>query len=465
MDIQSKYKPFPTQKLAHMLPHKYKLYGGAMGGGKSKWLCESIVDICMKYPGTEAIMARYHLSDFRNTTLRTLLAAIDHFPEGMWVHNETKKTITNTYNKSRITYFGLSDEEGVSKLKSMETNVFGFDEASEIPPGIADMAKTRLRYKPMGQEVPRFGLMTTNPEDCWLKNEFVIGAKEKHIVDGVEINVTINGNMVFIPSLPKDNPHLPEDYERDLRKDLPPELVKRYMDGSWDDLESSNKLISDKLIRVAIDREIKVENKPVIAVDVARFGGDETVIYYGMGNAVLDQKIKVNQSTTETAGEIIAMANKYKVRLIGVDEIGVGGGVVDQLVDAGLDVLPINVAKRSESDRYGNLRAEIWDYAKKQFEEGLVSIPNDGRLIRQLSAVHYSYRHGKLILEPKDETKKRIRQSPDRADALVMLLWTASFVNNPVGDFGRVWKSKRNLFNFGRQPINSNPYGWKDGRK
>ena len=42
---------------------------------------------------------------------------------------------------------GLSEESDVSKLKSMEIGVFGFDEASEIPKSQFLLAASRLRKK------------------------------------------------------------------------------------------------------------------------------------------------------------------------------------------------------------------------------------------------------------------------------------------------------------------------------
>ena len=60
------------------------------------------------------------------------------------------------------------------------------------------------------------------------------------------------------------------------------------------------------------------------------------------------------------------------------------------------------------------------------FIQGKVSIINDPKLIRQLGGVMYKYNsRGKILIEPKDETKKRVGGSPDRADALVLSLWAA----------------------------------------
>ena len=75
-DILSTYIPTERQKLAHSLTNRYKLFGGAMGGGKSRWLCEEVLQLCMQYPGNRGVICRYHLSDFKNSTFKTLMEVI-----------------------------------------------------------------------------------------------------------------------------------------------------------------------------------------------------------------------------------------------------------------------------------------------------------------------------------------------------------------------------------------------------
>ena len=53
-----------------------------------------------------------------------------------------------------------------------------------------------------------------------------------------------------------------------------------------------------------------------------------------------------------------------------------------------------------------------------------ISIPNDKRLIHQLSARKYDYRSdGRIKIEAKSDMRKRGEKSPDRADALAMAWW------------------------------------------
>jgi phage terminase large subunit len=216
-------------------------------------------------------------------------------------------------------------------------------------------------------------------------------------------------------------------------------FIKRYVEGSWDDISTANHVIPPVMIEQAIDKVLPTVHKPVMGVDVAREGLDETVIYYGMNYKLIDWEYLRSRKTDETVMRILDMSKRHRRPIrVAVDDIGVGGGVVDFLKRYGSSVVGVNVGRRSEDKRFYNLKAEIWWHARNCFMEGKVSIPNDEKLVRQLGAVQYRYRGtGKIIVEPKDETRKRLGQSPDRADAFVLMLWAARGVAERSSDFAR----------------------------
>ncbi len=52
---------------------------------------------------------------------------------------------------------------------------------------------------------------------------------------------------------------------------------------------------------------------------------------------------------------------------------------------------------------------------------GCVSLPDSDELIADLSAIRYEFtQDGRIKLEGKDDVRKRLGRSPDRADALVL---------------------------------------------
>jgi PBSX family phage terminase large subunit len=439
MDIVLDYIPPTPQELFHAAPQPYKLFGGAVGGGKSYCLCYEVLLLSLEYPGNRIMMCRYHLADFKNSTLKTLLKIIPH--PIIKSHNQQDHVIS-LLNGSEIMYMGLSEENAKQKIGSIELGAFGIDEAQEITKDSFLFLKSRIRrWKlPTGKFPPKFGLLTCNPADCWLKDYFVLGGG--------------GDEAIYIPSKTKDNPHLHPEYEKDLRKSYPEDWVKRFLDGSWDDLASGDEIIKSDWVYAAVNREIDIQDKRVIACDVARYGNDEIVTYYGKGNAMVSQHTATHKSTVETSGMLMSLANKNKAHMVVIDDAGVGGGVTDQLKDAGFKVVPINGGSESTDDRYQNLKTQMWYHARDMFEQGRVSILNDPKLIRQLSAIKYVYRsNGKIMAEKKADTKGRLGYSPDRAEALVLMLWGASKLRDPARDFMRRGKNEE-------IETQSNPYGW-----
>ena len=169
-----------------------------------------------------------------------------------------------------------------------------------------------------------------------------------------------------------------------------------------------------------------------VVCDVSRFGDDETVIYGLNGTQLKRQDIFSGQDTYAVAARCVRMCKEFDGNWIVIDEVGVGAGVVDacrQII--GNDEIRIygynGASKSNDPERFYNLRAESWWDVGRLFCEGKVSLSNDPILDKQLSSVHYGYSGGRILVEDKEDIKKAIGQSPDRADALVMGLWYLPF--------------------------------------
>ena len=106
-----------------------------------------------------------------------------------------------------------------------------------------------------------------------------------------------------------------------------------------------------------------------------------------------------------------------------VDSIGLGAGVCDRLREENIPARGVNVSESPSSSKYLNLRAELWGKTKEWFEQRDVRIPDDRKLISELSVPRHSYSsRGKLKIESKEEIKRRGLSSPDLADALIMTM-------------------------------------------
>jgi hypothetical protein len=182
----------------------------------------------------------------------------------------------------------------------------------------------------------------------------------------------------------------------------------------------------------AIGRNIEPNEafRPVWGVDVARYGDDRTALAKRQGNTVSEPvKWWRGKDTMQVAGLVMdeyrfveQTAKDLLPAEILVDVIGLGAGVVDRLNELGLPVRGVNVAESpAASERFMRLRDELWFRVRDWFRARECRIVRDEALISELTAPLYSFTSsGKILVEPKDELKKRGLRSPDLADAFIL---------------------------------------------
>jgi len=166
----------------------------------------------------------------------------------------------------------------------------------------------------------------------------------------------------------------------------------------------------------------------VLGVDVARFGSDETCGYLRQGNHIRRVFSGHGWPTTETTGKVkqFIFGNTHPVRAQ-VDDVGVGGGVLDQLVEDGFDAVGLNggsTCKQKLKDgrnRFVNARSEWYWELRGKLQDGEIDLdPEDDDLAAQLVDIRWGTNSkGQIWVEAKEDMKARGVDSPDRADAVV----------------------------------------------
>ena len=179
-------------------------------------------------------------------------------------------------------------------------------------------------------------------------------------------------------------------------------------------------------IELAMERwEDTPDGSPVqIGVDVAAYGSDKTVIAVRKGNKLCELHVYSQKNTRETAGLVQIASREHNTSRIAVDEIGIGRGVVDSLEEACYENVGVNVSERSsDSERWHNLRAELWCGLRDRLDPDKepIALPPDDELLSELAGVRYKVdSRGAIQIESKDDMRKRLGRSPDRADAVVL---------------------------------------------
>ncbi len=204
--------------------------------------------------------------------------------------------------------------------------------------------------------------------------------------------------------------------------------------------EAVDTLIPLKLIEAATKRTVDVpdEQENVMGLDVARFGDSKTVAVVRRGPKVLELHAFRKSDLMQTTGKALELARRHDVKTMSVDEVGLGAGVLDRLNEIDdIEAEGINVGlKARDTERYYNMRAQIFDGLRQRFTDGDIAIPDDAELISQLASLTYRYTsRGQLQLETKDQIRESGRQSPDKADALALAFATPQPRVNPL----RIW--------------------------
>ncbi|MBW1971243.1 MAG: hypothetical protein JRI44_00170 [Deltaproteobacteria bacterium] len=174
-------------------------------------------------------------------------------------------------------------------------------------------------------------------------------------------------------------------------------------------------------IEMAKSREIQPSSPCEVGVDVARFGDDRTIFCIRKGFHV-EQLISYSGiDTMEVVSRLLSLSENLKLDCLKIDGVGIGAGVVDRLKQLGkVKIFTINGSeKANHPEKYLNMRAEIFFGLKEIINQ--IDIPDDEELEGELSQIRYGYTSaGLLKIESKDEIKRRLGRSPDKADALAL---------------------------------------------
>ncbi len=171
----------------------------------------------------------------------------------------------------------------------------------------------------------------------------------------------------------------------------------------------------------------------VLGVDPAGMGADRTSIAWRKGHAVLKVESRRNLTTMEIAGWVAKLIRQEDPAIVNVDVTGMGVGVYDRLREQGHGCVqavnfagkPVEPAPFDETGKPGggcaNRRSEMWLNLKRALEAGRFSLPDSDSLQADLVSCGYKYdSSGKLLLESKQEMRKRGVGSPDEGDAVAL---------------------------------------------
>lgn len=441
-------------------------FGGASGGGKSSLVC-----------GLSATAHQRSLILRREyKQLRELEAQLREIVGTSGEYNQTKG-VFKVNNGTEIELGALQYDRDAEKFQGIPHDLLVFDEATHFSEEVIKYLMIWLRSTDPNQRcrcVLTFN-PPTSPQALWIKRYFAPWVDKRHpeypfppgklkwyaTVDGVEVERPTgerfehNGEEIkpisrtFIPAKLSDNIHLCQTNYKAVLQSLPEHLKQAMLYGSFElDLQDAlDQVIPYQWLATANERwqqftdELKhfgFEHPPdlqtSIGVDPSRGGSDNTCIAIRRGDWV-DQIVvhpgKQSPDGIEVAKYAIAEIDHNSAPYINVDSIGIGGAVLDALLQFNCDAYGV-VASRSVENTcrkniftFKNLRAYAWWHLRELLDPAYnptIMIPPDSELIAELCAPTWKVSEYKIQVESKEDIRKRINRSTDRADALLMSL-------------------------------------------
>lgn len=224
-------------------------------------------------------------------------------------------------------------------------------------------------------------------------------------------------------------PSYVEQKRKEYGEDSPRFKARVLGEFAWD---LGDTLIKPEDIAVAVDTDLQVlqDSQVILGVDVARFGTDSTVIFKYEAGQVRFVKSWAHQTrTTEVAALVHKEAIDAHATEVRIDGSGIGGGVVDVLLtfeDVNYTIISMNSSGATpDRKKWHNARAMWWDKFRMDLREGRIDLDptdeNHERLTDELQSIEYKFNPQSLglVIESKDDMRKRGQKSPDFADAAI----------------------------------------------
>ena len=344
-----------------------------------------------------------------------------NFNSGRGAMNLTHKQFKEEWRCDGQTCREENSEAFAGQHAASATSFYVFDEASAVPDKIFEVREGGTTDgEPM---VFDFGNPTRNSgrfyEEC--------AGKFRHrykvrCIDSRNVNIT-NKNRIEAWL---------EDYGEDS------DFFKVRVRGMFPSA-GSTQFIATSLVEDAQKRELtKDPDDPlVIGVDVARFGDNESVIYPRIGNDCRSWAPKIGQgryqgiNTVQLVGKVIETVRAFRAlgieySALFVDGGGVGGGVVDQLIDLGYRVTEVQFGSKAINEKTYRYRSdEMWGNLRDKLPRLCLPANNEtcgSELKDDLTQREYGYTltGNKIHLETKKDMIARGVTSPDIADGLAL---------------------------------------------
>ena len=225
-----------------------------------------------------------------------------------------------------------------------------------------------------------------------------------------------------------DCPHIPRSHIERMREERTESWFRSSILAEFSDIES--KVIIPLALWESCEKLAHNGDDFALGSDFAASAhGDENSTFLRQGSRIIDSLHFRQADTTITAEMLDSKFGLYKDREYTwrADDGGIGRAIIDNLKRMGWNITrTLNQSSAFNKREFLNLGAETYFHVRKLMEKKLLPAPlGDPILKRQLTTRFYDLQgNGKYRLESKDDARPRNKESPDRADAYVLCMYS-----------------------------------------
>ena len=316
----------------------------------------------------------------------------------------TRDAIINKQNESDFLFKGIKNN--TQSVKSIEgIDIAWIEEAQTITEPSLEILTPTVR-KPGSQIIYTYNRLT---ELDAIHKRLVIEGRPNTLVINVNYDTALKYgwlNDEQINEIAFDKEHNPELY------------AHKWLGEPISQNEFS--ILSRSAVLDSMQRSIEGDGQEIYGVDVARMGSDRTVFWKRKGLKTIKFAVHSKLRTTQVCDVLEQFMDFDKEAQLKIDDTGVGGGVTDEMMKRGYNVIAINFGGIAQNtDKYPNWISEAWFYMITILPEA--ELPMEADLLMELTTRQWKQdSKGKRRVESKDDYKKRGFRSPDLADACII---------------------------------------------
>jgi hypothetical protein len=171
----------------------------------------------------------------------------------------------------------------------------------------------------------------------------------------------------------------------------------------------------------------------IAGLDLAEFGGDSNALCLRYGNYVAPIKTWGGMDIIASSDRVCTECQGKTITVVNCDGTGIGAAAAPYISGKGIVAASIKVGssanqRLSELGEFGRLRDELWWRVRDWLAGDQAMLPLDEMLLEELAVANYGIdESGRIKITKKDEMRRQLQRSPDRADSLCLTFAPSGF--------------------------------------